>query len=153
MPRHEAHRALSRSLEDLARAQREAYTQIAREVGCPRAGLGILRILDRTGARTIGDLAVLGRVDISVTSRQVSTLSDAGLVEREVTDEDRRARTVRLTAAGRDLVTRADAALDGLVDDIFAAWSVEELSAAAAQISRVGAAVAAYDRPRTTSRM
>jgi len=134
---------LVRALDDLARVQRESAVRIARDLDIPRASLGVLRMLDRCGPVQMGDVAARLRVDLSVASRQVSHLVDDGLVRRRVDDDDRRARTVELTAAGRDAVRRSFALIDEMSTETFAAWSPDEITVATEQIERVTAAVAA----------
>ncbi len=84
-------------------------------------------------------------------SRQVSHLVDEGLVRRTVDDDDRRARTVELTDAGRGLVLRAYEHIDALAATTFAEWRDEEIVEATRQIERVASAVVAgHAAPRTT---
>lgn len=133
---------LVRALDELARVQREVGGRIARDLDVPRAALGVLRLLDRCGPVQLGDVAARLRVDLSVASRQVSHLVDDGLARRTVDDGDRRARTVELTDAGRDVVRRAHDLVEAMSAETFGAWTAEELATATAQIDRVTAAVA-----------
>lgn len=142
---------LVRALDDLARAQRESAVRIARDLDMPRASFGLLRMLQHCGPVQLGDVAAKLRVDLSVASRQVSHLVDAGLVRRTVDDDDRRARTVELTEAGRALLVRAYEHIDVLAATTFADWGDEEIVEATRHIERVAAAVVAvHDSPRTT---
>jgi len=142
---------LVRALDELARAQREAAVRIARDLDVPRASFGVLRMLYRCGPVQLGDVAARLRVDLSVASRQVSHLVDEGFARRTVDDEDRRARTIELTDAGRVLVARAYERIDALGDEVFAEWSDDELVLATRQIERVAAAVVGGgESPRTT---
>lgn len=134
---------LVRALDDLARVQRESAGRIARDLDLPRASFGVLRMLDRCGPVQLGDVAARLRVDLSVASRQVSHLVDAGLARRTVDDDDRRARTVELTDGGRDVLRRAHELIEAMSAATFADWTADELTAAAAHIDRVTAAVAA----------
>ena len=97
---------LLRSVEAFSRALRESSLGVAREIGCSKGTLAIVRILQRRGTLQVSDIAHALRVDISVASRQVSQLVDDGLVERTVDDGDRRVRTIRLSPAGRSLARR-----------------------------------------------
>jgi DNA-binding MarR family transcriptional regulator len=137
------HLALVGALEDLARVQREAGAVLSRTLGSNRGAVAVVRLLER-GPQQVGELAQALRVDVSVASRQVAALVDAGLARRDVAADDRRARTVALTDAGRALAGRsAEAALD-LASAVFADWSEEDVEAAAAQIGRVADAVSAH---------
>ncbi|MFI2702220.1 MarR family winged helix-turn-helix transcriptional regulator [Cellulosimicrobium composti] len=142
--------SLIRALDELARAQRESAVRIARDLDIPRSSFGLLRTLQRCGPVPLGDVAARLRVDLSVASRQVSHLVEAGLVRRTVDDDDRRARTVELTDAGRRLVLRAYDHIDALAATTFAEWREDEIVEATRQIERVAAAVVAvHDAPRT----
>ena len=115
----------------------------------PRASFGLLRMLQHCGPVQLGDVAAKLRVDLSVASRQVSHLVDAGLVRRTVDDDDRRARTVELTEAGRALLVRAYEHIDVLAATTFADWGDEELVEATRHIARGAAAVGAgHGSPR-----
>lgn len=128
---------LLRSVEAFSRALRESSLGVAREIGCSKGTLAVVRILQREGTLQVGDIAHALRVDISVASRQVSQLVDDGLVERAVDDGDRRVRTVRLSPAGRSLAVEAGAILDRRVDEIFADWSSVDVEAATASLDRL----------------
>jgi DNA-binding MarR family transcriptional regulator len=140
-----AHEALLHAIEDLARAQREAGVWLSRVLECNRGALAVVRALG-AGPLQVGELAQGLRVDVSVASRQVAALVDAGLVDRDVTPADRRVRTVGLTDAGRAMLDRsADAALD-LASVVFADWSDQEIEAAAEQVRKVATAVTTHPR-------
>ena len=129
--------SLLRSVESFNRMLRESSQWIARDVGCSRATLAIVRILRRCEQAQIGDIAHALRVDISVASRQVSQLVDDGLVERAVDDDDRRVRTIRLSPAGHTLADEIAAALDRRAGTVFADWSADELTAAVDTLDRL----------------
>lgn len=68
------------------------------------------RALAIDGGMTVGDLSAHLRVDMSVASRQVSSATEADLVERTTCDGpgcDRRVRTVRLTTISARRRSRA----------------------------------------------
>ncbi|MFD7021291.1 MarR family winged helix-turn-helix transcriptional regulator [Promicromonospora sukumoe] len=125
------------ALQSLSRAQREAAARIAHELDWPRAGVAVLHLLDRCGPVSLSDIAARQRVDLSVASRQVSTLADAGYVVRTVDDEDRRVRTVELTESGRALAAEASEQYTILFDRAFAAWSPEDLAEATRTLDRL----------------
>ncbi|WNB85362.1 MarR family transcriptional regulator [Cellulomonas sp. ATA003] len=135
------HLSLIRAIEDMARAQRDTGAWLSRELGCGRGGITVVRLLG-SGPRQVGELAHLLRVDVSVASRQVAALVDAGLVERDVPADDRRLRTVALTDAGRRFAARATEATLGLAAAVFADWSPAELDEATGQIRKVASAIA-----------
>jgi DNA-binding MarR family transcriptional regulator len=143
---------VARAMEDFGRAQRQIGAQLARSLDLPRAGIGIVRILRRDGAVQVGCLAQALRVDLSVASRQVSTLVDAGLLRRTVGDDDRRARTVELTDAGTAVADEIRDRLVATVSEVFAGWDPDELTVAAAHMSALARAITEHhdDVDRTT---
>jgi DNA-binding MarR family transcriptional regulator len=136
-------RTLLLAIEDLARAQREAGAALARELDCPSAGLTVLRLLSRRGALHVGDVADHLRVDISVASRQISTLVDAGLVERTAPEgpgADRRTRTLGLTPTGATYAARSRELLEARAAAAFTGWTDDEIATAAHHVQRIAAA-------------
>ncbi|MFI6427954.1 MarR family winged helix-turn-helix transcriptional regulator [Promicromonospora sp. NPDC050880] len=129
--------ALVTALQSLARAQREAAARIAHELDWPRAGIAVLHLLSKCGPVSLTDVAAHLRVDISVASRQVSTLADGGFVVRTVDADDRRVRTIELTDAGRELAAEAREQYAILIDRAFAAWSPEDLDEATRTLNRL----------------
>jgi DNA-binding MarR family transcriptional regulator len=135
--------ALISGLERLTRAQREAAARVALQLDWPRAGIAVLRILTRYGPVSLTDIAARLRVDLSVASRQVTTLADAGYVARTVDAEDRRVRTVELTGAGRALAAEASEQYTSLIDRAFTAWSPEDLAEATRTLDRLADSITA----------
>ena len=127
----EALRRLVTGMERLSRVTREIAYGVARDAECTKATLGIVRLLEGAGELGVGDLAHLLHVDMSVASRQVSLMVADGLVERTVTDGDRRARSLRLSPRGRSLAAEVQGVMRQRVQDVFADWSVQELADAA----------------------
>ncbi|WP_019136201.1 MarR family winged helix-turn-helix transcriptional regulator [Cellulomonas massiliensis] len=140
--------ALLRATEAFTRTLREASAALARDVDCSRATLTIVRILDFHGPMQVGDLAHRMRVDISVASRQVGELVEAGLVERVVDPDDRRVRRLGLTAAGGARARDLEAELARRAGDLFVGWSDDELRAATGVIGRLTAAIAPFGEGR-----
>ena len=135
--------ALVSALQNLSRTQREAAAHIAQELDWPRSGVAVLQLLARCGPVSLTDVAAQLRVDLSVASRQVSTLADAGYVVRTVDAEDRRVRTVELTTAGHTLAAEASHAYMKLIDRAFGAWSPEDLAEATRTLNRLVDTIAA----------
>ncbi|MCL2453706.1 MAG: MarR family winged helix-turn-helix transcriptional regulator [Micrococcales bacterium] len=137
----------------LARAHRTLACVVGEGIGVPIPGMAVLRLLACRESATIGEIAEVGRVDVSVVSRQVSSLVDLGLVEREIAETDRRVRTLRLTDAGHEMYRRMTTELQARADVGFDGWSSEELVRAAAALRRVGEAIersSTADLPATT---
>ncbi|WP_369370682.1 MarR family winged helix-turn-helix transcriptional regulator [Promicromonospora sp. Populi] len=144
--------ALISALQSLSRAQREAAARVAHVLGWPRSGIAVVHLLTKCGPVSLTDIASHLRVDISVASRQVSTLVDGGYVVRTVDAEDRRVRTVELSDAGRALAAEVREQYADLIDRAFAAWSPEELAAATQLLDRlvdtINTDAALRDRPQ-----
>ena len=141
--RGDAQAQILRALERMGRLMREMSQVVARDHARTRATNAIARILDTAGEVGVGDVAEALRIDMSVASRQVSELVAEGLVERTVADGDRRARNLRLTPAGRAYADELRAVMRRMADETFAAWSVDELHAAAGTLDRLVESVGA----------
>lgn len=128
---------LTIAIEEFNRAQREVSARLARELDFPRASIGTLRLLHRCGPLQVTELAHHLRVDLSVASRQVTHLVEAGLVERTACDDDRRARSVTLTPAGRAKVEETFALLASRTGETFAGWTTEDLGDAIHLLGRL----------------
>ncbi|MBO9555937.1 MarR family transcriptional regulator [Cellulomonas sp.] len=136
-PTETPHRELLRSLERFGRAVREASYLLAKQYPCTRGSVSVVRMLDRRGTMQVGDIADTLHVDISVASRQVSTLVTEGYVERAVAGDDRRVRTLRLTPAGQELAARLRADTDRRMAELFADWSPADVVACADMLDRL----------------
>lgn len=132
------------ALEAFGRAQREMGGLLARTVDMPRASISILRYLHVTGPVQIGCIAQHLRVDLSVASRQISALVDAGLVRRTVDDGDRRARTIGLTDQGHDAVATIRTHITHLLGEIFGGWDAEQIHSTVQHLSALADTVAGY---------
>lgn len=129
------------ALEELGRAQREASALMARRLDWPRAGVGVIRLLAVCGPVQLTDVAAKLRVDVSVASRQVGQLVDAGYVRRTVDADDRRARVLELTDTGHDLVDQLSSQFARLFQEVFAGWTDEDILDSSERIRRVAAAI------------
>jgi MarR family transcriptional regulator for hemolysin len=92
---------------------RELVIGFAGQLGELRLGftqLAALYVLADSGTMTIGDLAEVINRSPSATSRLVDGLVRRRLVERRVEEEDRRQRTLQLTARGAALLRVVDRA-------------------------------------------
>ncbi|NVK98132.1 MarR family winged helix-turn-helix transcriptional regulator [Ruegeria pomeroyi] len=67
----------------------------------PTPKLRLLSSLSAYGELTVGQLATLGVMEQSTTSRTVDQLVDEGLAARSISDADQRKRTVVLTRKGK----------------------------------------------------
>ncbi|MGO2655231.1 MAG: MarR family winged helix-turn-helix transcriptional regulator [Pseudoclavibacter sp.] len=137
-----------RTIADLAEELRTAVARINRRLrsenpgGVTPAQLTVLLTLDRSGEQTLGSLAEIVMVSPPSMNRTVSHLVEAGLVEREQSQTDRRVTRLRITASGRAEADRTRAHRDEWLGRQLAALTVEqraELGRAAAYLSEVAA--------------
>jgi DNA-binding MarR family transcriptional regulator len=86
--------------------------------------------------RRTTELATCLHADTSTVSRQVTTLVDAGLVERTVDPEDRRATILRLTGEGEALFATMRRDRERMFARILADWSARDVAALATLLGR-----------------
>jgi DNA-binding MarR family transcriptional regulator len=91
-----------------------------------RPGYSVLFRLKEGGPTRLSDLAQRLGLDLSTTSRHVHHLEVAGLVQRAVVEEDRRAALLSLTDEGRDLVERVREAKRAVITEMLAGWTAGE---------------------------
>ncbi len=119
---------LARSWEALERA------------GMSKIQVAILIELARTGAERVTALANKLGIEISVISRHLASLTDAGLVERLRDPEDGRACLVTLSDQGRNRLVELDERRHAWFSRILADFDDAELASAARMIETVNAA-------------
>lgn len=91
-----------------------------------KAGLATLsRLSERSDVR-LSDLAAALNLDVSTVSRQVRHLEDAGLLQRAIDPDDRRAHRLTITEGGRRLVDQLRAARREMLCNALSAWSDED---------------------------
>lgn len=83
--------------------------------------------------------------DVSTVSRQVSELAGHGLIEKTTDPDDGRAQLLRLSPAGRELLTALNAQRNELFAGYVSAWDAAELDAFLGYLDRLDAAVAESD--------
>src|SRR5437588_6657390 len=98
---------------ELAARLRLAVTRLSRllrhlgETGISASQLSALSTIERSGPMTLGDLAAAEQVQPPSMTRIVSRLEEAGLVDRQACEQDRRVARARVTTAGRQLLQRS----------------------------------------------
>lgn len=83
------------------------------------------------------DLAAAIGLDGSSLVRLLDLLETRGLIERCVDEEDRRARRIRLTRAGHEVVTGIRGTLCGIEDDLLADLDEQEIAAVLTVFDRI----------------
>ncbi len=92
-----------------------------------RALFSVLVSVERLGPIGVVELAErLGR-DYTTISRQVARLESLGLVRRRENPVDRRVRVAVISAKGKAMTDRIDAARERMGHEVFKDWSREEL--------------------------
>lgn len=77
---------------------------VAERTGLPFSRLRVLKRLDRYGPLTLKEVAALADMDPPAATVAVNDLEARGHARRTVSPEDRRAKVVSITAAGRAVV-------------------------------------------------
>ena len=92
-----------------------------------RALFSILVSVERLGPIGVVELAERSGRDYTTVSRQVARLESLGLVTRRASPDDRRVREALISATGKKMTDRIDAARERMGHKIFKDWSKEEV--------------------------
>lgn len=98
---------------------------------------GALWQLSDRGPLRLGELATGLRVDVSVVSRQVADLVQAGFVDRHPDPADGRACLLSLSPRGRDALAEVTDRVEERFRDALRGWSREDLARVAADLRRL----------------
>ncbi|MBB5752755.1 MarR family winged helix-turn-helix transcriptional regulator [Prosthecomicrobium pneumaticum] len=121
-----------------ARLWRRAVDRELQPFGLTEATwLPLLRLSRAARPMRQKDLAASLSLDGSSVVRLIDALAAAGLVERREDEEDRRARTIVLTAAGRETVAPVEAVAARVRRTLLADIPDEDLAAAARTLERI----------------
>ncbi|MFD3538086.1 MarR family winged helix-turn-helix transcriptional regulator [Streptomyces sp. NPDC058662] len=126
---------MARQLTGIGAVKRELVRSLPGH--CPAGAAAVLTVLDRHGEMRLSRLAELMAVDISVTSRHVAHVADRGWIARETDPGDGRCRILRLTPAGRDLLTELGARYTGALERALADWPAEDIDALNTLLARL----------------
>ncbi|THA84178.1 MarR family winged helix-turn-helix transcriptional regulator [Streptomyces sp. A0592] len=119
------HEELARRLTGIGAVKRELARNLPAD--CPPGTAAVLTVLDRHGEMRLSRLADLMAVDISVTSRHVTHITARGWIEREPDPGDGRCRILRLTPAGRALLTEIGARYSAALERALHDWSAQDI--------------------------
>ncbi|WP_052120062.1 MarR family winged helix-turn-helix transcriptional regulator [Inquilinus limosus] len=122
----ELHGALLDIVAVMNRPQRDEV--LIREAGIPldRALFPLLVGIGRFGPIGVVEMADRVGRDYTTVSRQVAKLEELGLVERRASAADRRVREAVITARGKAMTDRVDAARDRIGRAVFGSWDPRE---------------------------
>jgi DNA-binding MarR family transcriptional regulator len=93
--------------------------------------LKVLKLVARTNARRIGDVADFLAVSNAAASKAVDRLVRRGLLRRQEAATDRRAVELSLTTEGRTLLAQYEAATNQVLKEVFGSLPHERLQATA----------------------
>jgi DNA-binding MarR family transcriptional regulator len=146
-----------RSLDDMHMLLYRAYHSQINYLRPRMAHLGLgpgqpklLAYLAVHGTSTQHEMATYFEVDDAAISRMLDLLRQAGLV-RTTRGQDRRTKTVELTATGHGALAAWDSVCDGEQRVMLAGLSAEERATLAGLLARVHANLAAANSPATAT--
>lgn len=148
----EVEAALTKMIRQAARPATWRRMAHAAGLGLDRSGYITLARIEEaaaTGPVRLTDLAEATGFDISTVSRQVRTVTEAGLVDRSCDPADQRAHHLRLTPAGQDTLDRARRASQESLSEMLASWSVKERQTLARLLDRLVGQIAAANHEST----
>ncbi len=133
---HTTHgRALLDELRELGALRRDLQRRAA--LGGVAGGVVALAALDRLGPARVSQVADELQVDLSVASRQVAALHAAGYVTRVPDPQDGRSQKVKLTAAGKRALRKAQERSVAVLDRATRGWTDAEVDALVSGLRRL----------------
>lgn len=124
----ELHGALIDIVSVMNRPQRDEEMVHQAGIALDRALFPLLVMIERLGPIGIVDLADRVGRDYTTVSRQVSKLEELGLAERRESAADRRVREAVVTAQGKVMTDKVDAAREKMAREIFADWDAGDVT-------------------------
>jgi DNA-binding MarR family transcriptional regulator len=109
-----------------------------------RLALMVLGTLAHCGPSRLSTVADRCGFDPSTVSRQVADLEKAGLLEREVDPEDRRAILLKASDGGRQLLGRLERGRRKRIERILTGWTAEEIATFGRLFGRLNEATEKY---------
>jgi DNA-binding MarR family transcriptional regulator len=126
---------LVRQLYGLGTVRREIGRHALAELGSQ--GFTALGVVHVHGPIRVSDVAQHLAVDLSVASRQVRALIDAGYVDREPDPDDARATLVSTTDAGRRVLEESHRRMVHAFGRVLDGWSDEDIAALTRSLERL----------------
>lgn len=143
---------LVRQLHRLSAVRRELNKVAHREISSH--GFPALVAIRKRGTARVSEVASELQVDLSVASRQVTTLVDAGYVVRAPDPNDGRAYVLQATPAGSAALKRAFTGMTNEIEVAVADWEPDEIRAVVDGLARLTEAFlcpAELSGPRTNT--
>ena len=124
-----------RQIYGLGRVRREISRHALAELGSQ--GFTALAIVHREGPIRISEVAQGLAVDISVASRQIAALAEAGYVTRERDATDGRAQVVATTDPGHRVLVESHRRMVAAFAEVLGDWSEADLAALTQRLQRL----------------
>ncbi len=132
----ELHAAVLEIVAVMNQPQRDEALLREARVALDRALFPLLVLIERFQPIGVVDLADRVGRDYTTVSRQLAKLETLGLIVREADQADRRVRMAVVTAKGKAMTDRIDAARQRVGLAAFAGWEVRELDELARLMSK-----------------
>jgi DNA-binding MarR family transcriptional regulator len=124
---HELHGSLLEIVSVMNRPQRDEAMVKEAGISLDRALFPLLVGIERLGPIGVVDLADRAGRDYTTVSRQVTKLESLGLIQRQPSVTDRRVSEAVVTAKGKSMTDRVDAARERIGIEIFKTWDPDDL--------------------------
>jgi len=129
--------AMTRLVRMATQSRMKAYFAAQTGLALDRAAYAALAALAESGPMRLSDLAARVAVDVSTASRQVQQLQRAGLLDRVVDPDDRRASRLRLSGEGERVLALLRQARRALFERVLAGWTAAERRTFATLLARL----------------
>lgn len=123
----ELHGSLLEIVSVMNRPQRDEAMVKEAGISLDRALFPLLVGIERLGPIGVVDLADRAGRDYTTVSRQVAKLESLGLIQRQPSATDRRVSEAVVTAKGKSMTDRVDAARERIGIEIFKTWDPDDL--------------------------
>lgn len=120
------HNALLMIVGTFNRPQRDELLIKESGIQLDRALFPLLIQIGRFGPLGVVELADRAGRDYTTVSRQVAKLEELGLAQRQKNARDKRVNEAMITAAGKAMTDKIDAARTQIYQQLFAGWPAEE---------------------------
>lgn len=124
---HELHGSLLEIVSVMNRPQRDEAMVEEAGISLDRALFPLLVGIERLGPIGVVDLADRAGRDYTTVSRQVAKLESLGLIQRRPSVTDRRVSEAVVSAKGKAMTDRVDAARERIGIEIFKTWDPDDL--------------------------
>lgn len=145
----ELHNALLMIVGTFNRPQRDELLIKESNIQLDRALFPLLIQIGRFGPIGVVELADRAGRDYTTVSRQVAKLEELGLAQRQKNAKDKRVNEAVITAAGKAMTDKIDAARAQIYQNLFANWPDEERAELARLLQKFVGDFIAIDKTKT----